>query len=72
MADEQATAAAISEGDDEGEGANPRVTGAMPAFEEGGMHGAGYEQESQELGAEGGMAGDEAASGDAKQDLNFN
>jgi hypothetical protein len=36
------------------------------------MRGAVYEQESQELGAEGGVAGDEGAGGDAEQDLNFN
>jgi hypothetical protein len=73
MADEEATAAAAAhdatEGDEEGEGEHPRVTGASPAFEEGGMHGAGYEQESQELGAQGGVAGDEEAGGDAEQDL---
>ncbi len=76
MADEEATAAAAAhdapEGGEVGEGENPRVTGASPAFEKGGMRGAVYEQESQELGAEGGVAGDEGAGGDAEQDLNFN
>ena len=76
MADEDATAAAAAheatEGVEEGEDANPRVTGASPVDEEGGMHRASYEQESKELSAEAGVVGDEGAGGDAEQDLNFN